>query len=60
MRSSRLGDSKFHSLLDNDDTLYITFPDDGPANFWAKVSDQADIDYVLELLARHRKELLQK
>ena len=58
IRSGHLAGSSFRYLLDNDGTLYVTFSNEGPANYWAKVRDQDDIDYVLELLARHRKELL--
>jgi len=60
LRDGRLGDSSFRYLLDNDGTLYVTIPYEGPANFWAKVDGQADIDYVLELLARHRQDLLRR
>lgn len=58
LRAMRIGEESFNALLDNDNTLYITFPREGPANFWAKVSGQNDIDYLLELIARHRRELL--
>lgn len=58
LRSGRLAGSSFRYLLDEDDTLYVTFPDEGPANFWAKVGGQDDIDYVVELLARHREKML--
>lgn len=58
LRAGRLDGSSFRYLLNDDGTLYVTFPAEGPANFWAKAEDQADIDYVVELLARHRRELL--
>ena len=54
----RLHGSSFRSLLDHDDILYMTFLDEGPANFWVKISNQAEIDYVYELLARYRRDLL--
>ena len=38
--------------------INVTFPGEGPANFWAKVEGQDDIDYLVELLARYRKNLL--
>jgi len=58
IRSGRLYGSSFRYLLNEDDTLYVTFPDEGPANFWAKVADDAEINYVLEFLARYRNDLL--
>jgi len=58
LKSGRLAGSTFQYLLDKDDTLYVTFSDEGPANFWAKVKDQTEIDYILELLARYRINLL--
>lgn len=58
IRRATLDGSSFHYLLDEDDTLYITFPDEGPANYWCKVKDEDQIEYVLELLARYRHELL--
>jgi hypothetical protein len=60
IKSGTLHGSSFRYLLNEDDTLYVTFPDEGPANFWGKVKDDAEIDYILELLARYRRELLAK
>jgi hypothetical protein len=57
-RSAQLAQSSFNYLLAEDDILYVTFPDEGPANFWTQVKGQSEIDYVLELLARHRQKLL--
>ena len=58
IKRGKLHGSTFRYLLDDDDTLYVTFADEGPANFWTKVKNQSEIDYVLELLARYRKQLL--
>ena len=58
IKSGTLHGSSFNYLLNDDGILYVTFPDEGPANFWAKVSTDTDIDYVLELLARYREQLL--
>lgn len=58
IKSGRLHGSSFRYLLNNDNMLYVTFPDEGPANFWAKINDDSEIDYVLELLARYRNQLL--
>ena len=60
LRSGQLAESSFRYLLNDDDTLYVTFPDEGPANFWVQVDGPEDIDYVLEMLARHRHDLLGK
>jgi hypothetical protein len=60
-RSARFGGSSFYYRLSNDQTLlYVTFPDEGPANYSAKVNGQRDVDYILELLARYRHELLRQ
>jgi hypothetical protein len=59
VRSAQLGDSSFYyRVSDNGKLLYITYPNEGPANFSTAVNGQNDIDYVLELVARHRHELL--
>ena len=59
-KTGRSHGSSFRYLLNENDTLYVTFFGEGPANFWAKVADDADIDYVLELLARYRNDLLRR
>lgn len=51
--------SSFRYLLNEDDTLYVTFPDEGPANFWCQVKHESQIEYVIELLARYRHDLLE-
>lgn len=64
MRAARLDNSYFHYLLTTDDMLYVTFYErepsgfTSPANFFTRVDGLYDVDYVLELLARHRRELL--
>jgi len=58
VKSGQLAGSKFQYLLDKGDTLYVTFSSEGPANFWASISDQSDIDYMIELLAKYRSRMV--
>lgn len=57
-RKGKLAGNSFRYLLNDDNTLYVTFSDEGPANFWAKISNDDEMNFILELLARYRNELL--
>lgn len=50
----------YRYLLAADNTLFITFPDEGPANFYAQARDDDEITYVMELVTRYRQDLLEK
>ena len=39
-------------------TLYVTFPDEGPANYYSEVSGDGDVTFILELLVECRGKLL--
>ena len=58
-RSARLGKSSFRYLHRNN-ILFVTFRNEGPANYWVKVKSQEDVDFIIELLARYRKEVLRR
>ncbi len=38
--------------------LILTFPGEGPANYLARVENEGEIEYVLELVVKYRNELL--
>jgi hypothetical protein len=57
-RTGRIGDTKFSYLLSKQNVLYITFPDEGPANYSAFIRTNEEIAYILELVCRHRHRLL--
>ena len=49
---------RFVYMLDENDVLYVTYPDEGPANFWASIQKETEIDVIVNLLSNHRNELL--
>src|SRR5436309_7339333 len=55
LQSARLGKSSFQYLHSNN-ILFVTFRNEGPANYWVEVKSQEDFDFIVELLARYRKE----
>jgi len=59
-RTGRIGDANFSYLLTKDNQLLITFPDEGPANYYAFVKTSEEIAYVVELVGRHRHRLRAK
>jgi hypothetical protein len=58
IKRAQLNGIKFNYLLNDDNILYVTFVNEGPANYWTKIKDSTDINYTLELLAKYRKVLL--
>jgi hypothetical protein len=56
-RTGRIGDARFSYLLSKQNVLYITFPDEGPTNYYAFVRSSEEIAYVVELVGRHRHRL---
>ena len=59
IKSGSVDGSDFVYMLDEDSVLYVTFPDEGPANFWTTIRNEKDVGYILELLSAHRNELLE-
>ena len=57
-RTGKATEKEFVCLLSKENFLVITFPSEGPANFFAEVKTNEDIEYVAELVLRHRNVLL--
>lgn len=60
LKSARRDGVFYRYLLTADNMLFVTFPDEGPANFHVKVRDDDEITYVMELVTRYRQDLLEK